>query len=246
MANYPTVWDETVPTAGEQRGTLGASRIRDTRAIARQRISTEHIDPSGSSGDALCRHIPGACTVLLIGTTAQIAGITGTSDGAQGASLALDITLGCVKYWTGSVWAVAPLQFLSLFTGSGGSPVHTHEDVANGGVATTNDHTHLSAGGQGGLLNLFGAWDTKALNTVYQATTDGFVSARIQSGDDWSSLSGLTDGSNPPTTVRTKNTSGIGAGDSGVSFPVRKGDYWKVTSTGSVSASSVYWLPIGG
>ena len=84
---------------------------------------------------------------------------------------------------------------------------------------------------------MFGVWESKSNDTVYQATTDGFVCA-------WSSAStsyvtGFTDSNNPPTVARVANSSGD-YDRSGITMPVRKGDYWKVTD-----AQSVYWIPLG-
>lgn len=76
----------------------------------------------------------------------------------------------------------------------------------------------------------FGAWATKTNNTVYQAATDGFVTAR-----GTSVVVGYTDASNPPTTQR--------AGDVVYTLimPVRKGDFWKVTG----ADTSLYWISLG-
>jgi len=84
----------------------------------------------------------------------------------------------------------------------------------------------------------FGSWEGKSSNTVYQAESDGFVLAYSAVGSE---LKILTDGSNPPTTVRQHHYHSNGAGAWHISAvcPVRKGDYWKVES-----ASSVYWLPV--
>jgi hypothetical protein len=126
--------------------------------------------------------------------------------------------------------------------------VSAHEALSAlaGHAAGIGAHTHLSAGAQGGLLNLFGAWDaTKVKTTVYTAATDGFVCALSVTGDP--DLRGYTDSSNPPTTLRAH----LGYIDSGtlfggsIIFPVRKGDYWKVTAASGVTVT-VYWFPIGG
>ena len=85
-----------------------------------------------------------------------------------------------------------------------------------------------------------GAWSTTDIDsvtlantTVYQAATDGFVNAY---GSGTGDMAGYTDSSNPPTTIR-----GYFAPDTytaSMTFPVRKGDYWKVTN-----ATTIYWIP---
>jgi hypothetical protein len=87
-----------------------------------------------------------------------------------------------------------------------------------------------------------GEWDSGgpwAKNTSYLAVTDGFV---LCSSDGDGILYGKTDGSSPPTTTRTANDGGADSSDDGLCFPVRKGDFWLITSTSS--SISIYWLPV--
>lgn len=75
---------------------------------------------------------------------------------------------------------------------------------------------------------------TKSRDTVYQATTNGFlfialsggVSARCQ-------LTVKTDGNNPPTTVIAVvyKSDGNGLFHANFSYPIKKGDYYKVETT---------------
>ena len=85
----------------------------------------------------------------------------------------------------------------------------------------------------------FGAWASKSNNTSYEAETDGLVVA-LYTYDADESL-GYTDSSNPPTTLRAAGTTGIGEKRQSFTMPVKKGDYWRVTTI-----DTVYWLPIGG
>lgn len=85
----------------------------------------------------------------------------------------------------------------------------------------------------------FGSWVSRSNDTVYQAASDGFVCATATPEN--ALIKGYTDGSNPPTTLRTQCRGGGGsANDAGITMPVKKDDYWTVTS-----ANTVYWLPIG-
>jgi hypothetical protein len=82
----------------------------------------------------------------------------------------------------------------------------------------------------------FGQWVAKTNGTSWLAPADGFVCAYNTTGAE---ISGLTDSANPPTTVRTRNNSDEHNEDSGISFPVRQGDYWLVTGAGFV-----FWISL--
>lgn len=101
-----------------------------------------------------------------------------------------------------------------------------------------------------GTVKAFGAWDTMIFGSTYQAGTDGFVVARCMestSGYGVAQLSGYTDSSTPPTTIRAQDfdaatDDAIGAS---ITMPVRKGDYWKVNRSGGSTGYSIYWIPLG-
>lgn len=86
---------------------------------------------------------------------------------------------------------------------------------------------------------LFGNWvDKSGSYAAQQATTDCIICARGAGG----LLAGYTDANTDPTTVRVSLNDV--SNTSCVTFPVKKGDYWKVTiSAGSVT--SVYLLALG-
>lgn len=84
-----------------------------------------------------------------------------------------------------------------------------------------------------------GAWDaTKAIDTEYTATTDGFVVCYGQA-----SGAGSMQIQSPTGTVRTQWNLGSSQ-ISGLCCPVKSGDTWKVV-TSNLSSSAVYWLPLG-
>lgn len=90
--------------------------------------------------------------------------------------------------------------------------------------------------------NILGVWESKLNSTIYQAATDGRVHAYSALAAH-AQVIGYTDGSTPPTTVRTRNYIQLGASNpcyANLAMDVRKGDYWKVTG-----ASVVWWIPIG-
>jgi len=93
--------------------------------------------------------------------------------------------------------------------------------------------------------SMFGSWtnldslgNSLVAGSVYKATLDGFVCATTVNGATL--ISGYTDGSNPPTTLRVTNYGNGAAPPVSITMPVKKSDYWKVTG-----AITVYWLPFG-
>lgn len=78
----------------------------------------------------------------------------------------------------------------------------------------------------------FGDWTNKSNNTVYQASTDGYVLAIGGS----STINGYTDSNADPTGTLIATNSG----GTGFMFPVKKLDYWKVVN----ADTSVSWLPL--
>ncbi len=123
------------------------------------------------------------------------------------------------------------------------------------------DGGHLGAGGAGGAG--LGAWNSTdsdqvggtgaalAHNTVYQASTDGFVVAELIAGHCGQGVEGYTDGSSPPTTLKVWNGSGyIDTGGAAITLPVKANDYWKVkrkrTDGVCWGTLNMQWLPLLG
>ena len=108
-----------------------------------------------------------------------------------------------------------------------------------------NDETIVNDDDYYGLQ--LGDWVSKTIGTSYLASTDGFVTAFIDlpsSGGSAGGIIGYTDASNPPTTARAKGYVTQNLEDSSVSFPVKKGDYYKVSqSGGSGSSTGMYFIP---
>lgn len=85
----------------------------------------------------------------------------------------------------------------------------------------------------------FGNWETKSFNIIYQASTDGIVLAYSTGANG---IVGYTSNNPDPTTSpRIANAGGTGE-HAGVTMPVKKGDYWKV-SCGN-NCMDVYWIPL--
>jgi len=104
---------------------------------------------------------------------------------------------------------------------------------------------------------IMGSWDatdsgqvggtgaTLARNTVYQAKTDGFVTAYATADNPANTLTGVTDSSNPPTADRVRDECELGSSidQAGISFPVKKNDFWE---TGATNTAIIYWISLGG
>lgn len=118
----------------------------------------------------------------------------------------------------------------------------------------TPDGTTIQRNPTTGLLevvssvgSMFGSWtdldssgNLLVVGGVYKATLDGFVCAL--SAGVGGMVSGYTDGSNPPITLRAQNQDGSTSNPMSITMPVRKNDFWKITGT----VTKIYWLPFGG
>jgi microcystin-dependent protein len=131
--------------------------------------------------------------------------------------LQVDGLVGATKYCdvTGANCFTAASTSAIIASGGGGGPVST------------------STGG-------FGAWESKTTGTVYQALTDGFVVAMADGPSGSGYIYGYTDSSPAPSTAVMWSSDQWSDQKGGVTFPVRKNDYWKVTTT---FWATVYWLP---
>jgi len=88
-----------------------------------------------------------------------------------------------------------------------------------------------------------GAWVSINSTTVYQAETDGLVVFSIWSTPSGSSLTGYSDSNAAPTTIRAANHTNAAGGGPSITFPVKKGDYYKVLTNGSYSDAAHFWIP---
>lgn len=78
---------------------------------------------------------------------------------------------------------------------------------------------------------------TKSVDTVYLAEGDGLLVVYHKGG----TVTGLSDASNPPTTVRVANTA-VGSVDSGtIVLPVLKGQYYKFTAVNVSTGPTAVW-----
>ena len=107
------------------------------------------------------------------------------------------------------------------------------------------DHVH-GVSDVVGIGNPLGAWVSRSFNTVYLAATDLLVIAYAQDDiETYTTLIGLTDANNPPTTPRIKAKVTNNFAYCSITFPVKKGDYWKVNKTYGYTEFSIYEIAIG-
>jgi len=99
-----------------------------------------------------------------------------------------------------------------------------------------------------GAFSLFGTWATTdslsaafVKDEVYAAGTDGFVCAIATTNRGW--IIGYTDSNSSPTTIVMQDYSYFDAGRGGLMMPIKKDDYWKLTS--SHDSLTIRFLPIG-
>lgn len=115
-------------------------------------------------------------------------------------------------------------------------------NILNVSTITNNGDITISANGRVKLGATFGAWTNSGYqdNTVYQATTDLFVCAFGYMTTDGGAITGYTDSNSSPTEV-VQQVSVTSAGDKfgSICFPVKKGDYWKVIATDSVTIKTL-------
>ena len=164
---------------------------------------------------------------------------------AQEGDLWYDTANNLLKSYDGSNWITsADMSFPAstaqgdlLYLSAASTNARLAKDTNSKRVLTntgTNNNPAWAQVDKDGASGLFGAWETLSNNTVYQAATDLIVCAYNESGGQ---ILGYTDASNPPTTVRVIDTST--ASNAAITFPVRKGDYWKTGGAGYVYALAV-------
>jgi hypothetical protein len=98
-----------------------------------------------------------------------------------------------------------------------------------------------------GTVKILGTRNTSSYSsgTTYQASTDGFLTVQKNGGVMAYTITIVSDSSSTPTTTVGSASSGSATGQSGsVTVPIRKGDYFTATTTGS-GTGFIHWVPLG-
>ena len=215
MSAFEKDFVETTPPGSALANTLDTV-IQDFKTGLNERYELEHnaLDASGTgqddsdSANAQGRHLPGRVACTYIGTTTEIAALTGMVKG----SLAYDTDLGILKLYNGTNWTTytlgnAPLSGTELLVSIFGSAVLAAAGMVTSGTWTTapanvvkifdrDDSTSWDdAVVPAGTKHVIVYWD---LGAIYQGhimaegaiTSTGLVAIDVISG--YNSTAGIT------------------------------------------------------
>lgn len=185
-----------------------------------------------AAGSIVCSNSAGTIRKMRTNTSATAVTFTNIDTGSEEASTTYYVYANCTADATTATFtlsksastpdaAITSYRKLGSFFNNSSSAILNDETI-------TNDDNYYAL--------QFGDWTSKSNATSYLASTDGTVTAISSSAI--TSINGYTDSSNPPTTARIWDESTTSDGSCGLTMPVKKGDYYKVTG-----ADTVYWLP---
>ena len=113
------------------------------------------------------------------------------------------------------------------------------------------DHSNYGAQiPQAGLSDVFGVWTSKSVTTIYQATTDGFLSVYgdITDAAGSASVTVYSDSNaSPSTVIHTEADQGSPTGRMAVSIciPIKKDEYYKTLVVATASSLTLKFIPLG-
>jgi hypothetical protein len=93
------------------------------------------------------------------------------------------------------------------------------------------------------LGNSLGVWTSVSWGTIYQSPTDGFLVANGNCGGN-GTIYGYTDSTTSASTLRLEQ-SGANGQNIGYTLPVKKNDYYKALTSGTISLVSLYFISLG-
>lgn len=196
-------------------------------------VSTEIIATLLASARTFAAAVTFDVAAILSKAPTLTEGIVANDAYLQGRNVAGDGNIDLIKVGTNDL----PTLPDSAEMASSAAPV---EDEAIANKKYVDDQITANA-------HAFGAWAVKSASTTSytaQATTDGIVTAFGASSQGH--VDGFTDSNANPTTQKTAAVhagGSYGSHEIGITMPVKKNDYYKVTSTFNVK---VEFLPIGG
>ena len=141
--------------------------------------------------------------------------------------------------YTGVISAnsTAPVGTYTYFRRLASFETNSDSEIIVGSISNDNDSYGIG----------FGDWVSgKSHDTSYEALTDGIVCAYYSSGSSNPTVKGYTDENDPPTTLVAINAASSETSyrrSASVTFPVKRGDYWKVTDK-DVTVDDILWLPL--
>ena len=192
----------------------------------------------GTSYFTLASH--GAASSGVHGITGSV---VGTDDVQTLTNKQYRLATGSVRDTNGNIvfdigYSGTPVNYLKFISADSGSAAKL---TAEG---ETNVDIEIEGKGTGKVRfpkGILGDWEVKAINTVYQAPSDGFVTGYSDHAGP-ADFSIFTDSAQPPTTRRTRT--GVDMNYAGGGILVKKGDYWKAVSAGGTNY--VFFISIRG
>ena len=246
MANFSRE-NEGKPTGTDSADiTVVTSRIDNVESALVGNLSLNLIDIDGATIDGTTVGAGTPSTGAF--TTLHASELTVTSAVSYGGEFSIvgSMTAGSAITTGGALSVASAATFNAGIIGSTTASISTNLDVAS----------TLTFG------KALGTWviDTNVVSSNYQATSDLFVVAHISVGNQqgWA-IAGYTDSNAVPTQLITRdsanlrtdggNTTYVNYGS--ITFPVKKGDYWRVDEVAINAAAGPFDLviniiPIGG
>jgi hypothetical protein len=222
VVNYVPLWGGTngsTLNGGLPVGTTGNSTILETNSTGYILVNT-----TGNAATATNATV----AQNLTGTPTLPNGVSATTQSINNNSTLIATTAYADRAVINGT-AANSLLLGGYALGTGGSQIVQLDQYAKLPSVDGSQLTNITSSG-------FGAWASKTNATSYLASTDGIVTAITTTGGY---LTGKTDGSNPPSTIRSGGVSYA----TSITMPVKKGDYYNVTD--SSGGATVWWLPHG-
>ena len=246
-ANATVGWNKSIPATSENPQAISPDVIENNTAldlmlqnyrdgyVTIKLISTSEIDIG--AGGVMLQNAGGSVRLMVANTSISALGPTNIDTGSISASA----TYYIYAYAT----SVTATGFSVVFSTSSTSPTGITYYQQIGSFKTDGSSNFIYATSNVNTQIGFGAWQTRTVGTIYQASTDGIVMASgriISSGAN--DLSIYTDSNSSPSTERSECATSIGGDTCSVISPVRKGDYYVVNQTND-TALVEYFISLG-
>lgn len=195
------------------------------------------------AGEVVVSNVTGSARLFLVATTPTSITSSNLDTGSFSSSTTYYVYAG-----TSTVTDSAPTFYISL-SSSAPSGVTYYAQLGN---FTMDSSTNISALVDNyGSTSYVGTKQSKSSNVIYQALTDGIFEATMICNNGGHGAEIATDSSSTPTT----DVANVYNGSSGsfnympLMFPIRKGDYYELITSGctDLSGSGVppYFIPTG-